>query len=66
MSEYIGRTVKTDEGNLVIKKAKYTGVGTDRDLSVIKYMRVETECGVNFNCTESALKSVLAEGDDNE
>lgn len=58
-SDLVGKIIKTDIGNLQIKKCKYSGLMTGENGEVIKCVEVKTKCGTGFNSTIEDIKSVV-------
>ena len=58
-SDLIGKTIKTDIGNLRIKTCKYSGLMTGEGGKVIKCVEIKTKCGAEFNSTIEDIKSVV-------
>ena len=62
-SDFVGKIVKTDIGNLKIKSAEHIGLAT-KNVSegrlAIKKLKVKTECGSEFTTDYFSLKDSLA------
>jgi len=60
-SDLVGKTIKTEIGNLVITRAKFCGMTTGEDLTITKYVEIECKCGANFMSEINQLESTIVQ-----